>query len=157
MKRMHRTVSGIAVALSVALGAAGTAGAHPGGMGAGDCMDGQSGMKAGHMDGMHSRMDDMQGQMDRMHGQKGAMQDQMGGMHARMAEMHAMQHGPEAGGAAHTLMTPEEHSAFRQKMQSATTPEERKKLAQANRAEMEKRAIEKGVALPPAQGPLHNH
>ena len=38
-------------------------------------------------------------------------------------------------------------------MRSAKTPEERQKLAEANRAEMEKRATEKGITLPEHSGP----
>jgi len=37
--------------------------------------------------------------------------------------------------------------------QQMITPEERQKLAEANRAEMEKRAKEKGVTLPEHRGP----
>ena len=69
--------------------------------------------------------------------------------------MHRMGHGPMGGGpaAAQQLMTPEEQTAFREKMQNAKTPEERQKLAEANRAEMEKRAKEKGITLPQPHGP----
>jgi hypothetical protein len=55
--------------------------------------------------------------------------------------------------AAQQLMTPEEQRAMIEKMQSAKTPEERQKLAEANRAEMEKRAKEEGITLPQAHGP----
>jgi hypothetical protein len=67
---------------------------------------------------------------------------------------HGMQGmaGPGAMGGTQ-LMTPEEREAFVEKMRSAKTPEERQKLAEANRAEMEKRAKEKGVTLPPRRGP----
>ena len=66
-----------------------------------------------------------------------------------------MMHGPMGAGpaAAQQLMTPEEQTAFREKMQNAKTPEERQKLAEANRAEMEKRAKEKGITLPQTHGP----
>jgi Spy/CpxP family protein refolding chaperone len=72
--------------------------------------------------------------------------------------MHGMGgtgHGPMGAGptAAQQLMTPEEQTAFREKMQNAKTPEERQKLAEANRAEMEKRAKEKGITLPQPHGP----
>jgi hypothetical protein len=76
----------------------------------------------------------------------------MGGMgHGPMG----MGHGPMGAGpaAAQQLMTPEEQTAFREKMQNAKTPEERQKLAEANRAEMEKRAKEKGITLPLPHGP----
>jgi hypothetical protein len=73
------------------------------------------------------------------------------GMHAK----GGMGHGPMGGGpaAAQQLMTPEEQRAFIEKMQAAKTPEERQKLAEANRAEMQKRAKEKGITLPQPHGP----
>ena len=55
--------------------------------------------------------------------------------------------------AIQQLMTPEERSALVEKMRNAKTPDERQKLATENRAEMEKRAKEKGITLPPARGP----
>ena len=68
-----------------------------------------------------------------------------------------MGHGPMAGGpagfsAGQQLMTLEERTALQEKMRSAKTPEERHKLAEANHAEMQKRAREKGVTLPEAHG-----
>ena len=66
----------------------------------------------------------------------------MGGMRP------GMMHGGFAGGTqSQQLMTPEERSAFHEKMRNAKTPEERQKLAEANRAEIEKRAKDKGIAL----------
>lgn len=59
-------------------------------------------------------------------------------------------HGPAAG---QQLMTPEERTALIEKMRNAATPEERQKLAEANRAEMQKRAQEKGITLPEHRGP----
>lgn len=57
--------------------------------------------------------------------------------------------------AAQQLMTPEEHAALQEKMRNAATPEERFKLAQSTRAEMQKRAKEKGITLPgPAAAPV---
>jgi hypothetical protein len=50
-------------------------------------------------------------------------------------------------------MTPEERAALQEKMQNAGTPEERQKLAQATRQEMQKRAKEKGLTLPEHRGP----
>jgi len=75
-----------------------------------------------------------------------------------MEETHAMGPGMMHGGsggpmAAQQLMTPEERQAFIEKMRNAKTPEERQKLAQANHAEIEKRAKEKGITLPEAHGP----
>jgi hypothetical protein len=83
----------------------------------------------------------------------GAMGAQMkGGMHAK----GGMGHGPMGGAgpaAGQQLMTPEEQTALQEKMRNAKTPEERRKIAEANRAEIEKRAREKGVALPGRHGP----
>jgi len=71
-----------------------------------------------------------------------------GGMgHGRMAG------GPAGHAAGQQLMTPEERTALQEKMHSAKTPEERQKLAEATRAEMQKRAKEKGVTLPGHRGP----
>lgn len=82
-------------------------------------------------------------QQDRHHGM-----EQHGGKHARGGH-----EGRKAGSdgdrqATRGLMTPEERSAFREKMRTAKTPEERQQLALANRAEMQKRAAEKGITLP---------
>jgi hypothetical protein len=57
-----------------------------------------------------------------------------------------------APGFGAQLMTPEERAAFIEKMRNAT-PEERQKLIEANRAEMQKRAQEKGVTLGEGYGP----
>lgn len=78
-----------------------------------------------------------------MHGQMGGM-----GMHGQMG---GMGHGPMGGMGqgpmgGQQLMTPEERSAFQEKMRNAETPEERQKLAESQRAEMHKRATERGVA-----------
>ena len=51
------------------------------------------------------------------------------------------------------LMSPEERTALMEKMSKATTIEERQKMATANFAEMEKRAKEKGIALPAQRSP----
>ena len=48
------------------------------------------------------------------------------------------------------LSTPEERTAFREKMRSAT-PEQRPQLMAARRAEIEQRAKERGVTLPVMQ------
>jgi hypothetical protein len=55
-------------------------------------------------------------------------------------------------GGAQQLMTPAEREALHDKMRAAGTPEERQALAAATRAEMEKRAKEKGIALPEHRG-----
>jgi hypothetical protein len=84
--------------------------------------------------------------------QPGQMGGGMGqGMHGGM--QHGMKGGHEGRGTGNQLMTPEERAAFREKMRSATTPEERQQIAQANRAEMQKRAQEKGITLPEHRGP----
>lgn len=75
-----------------------------------------------------------------------------GGMAGRGPGM-MMQGGFAGPAAAQQLMTPEERQALIEKMQNAKTPEERQKLAEANRAEMEKRAKEKGITLPQPHGP----
>jgi hypothetical protein len=59
--------------------------------------------------------------------------------------MHGGLAGPMAG---EQLMTPKERTALQEKMRNAKTPEERQKLAEANLAKMQKRAKEKGIALP---------
>src|SRR6266545_2940828 len=77
--------------------------------------------------------------------------------------MGSMQHGM-SGGTSHGamrgeagpmagLMTPEERTALQEKMRNAKTPEERKKLAEAAHAEMQKRAKDKGATLPEHRGP----
>lgn len=85
------------------------------------------------------------------------------GMHGPMAgtqhgQMGGMGHDPKSGMGhgpmgAQQLLTPEERSAFQEKMRDAKTPEERQKLVEANRAQMEKRAREKGITLPQPHGP----
>jgi hypothetical protein len=77
------------------------------------------------------------------------------GPHGKMGGMHhgAMGHGSAGMGAAQSLMTSEERTALHEKMRNAQTPEERQKLAQATREEMQKRAKEKGITLPQHRGP----
>jgi hypothetical protein len=64
-----------------------------------------------------------------------------------------MQQGTQGPAAAQQLMTPEERTATMEKMRAATTPEERQQIATATRAEMQKRAAEKGITLPEQHGP----
>jgi hypothetical protein len=97
----------------------------------------QPGQMGGGM-GMHAK-GDMQ------HGAQGGMGH---------AAMSAEGHGPAA---AQQLMTPEERQALREKMHNAATPEERQKLAETTRAEMQKRAKEKGITLPQHSGPAQTH
>jgi hypothetical protein len=82
-----------------------------------------------------------------------------GGMgHGMMGGMGhgAMRHGGTGPQAAQQLMTPEERTALMEKMHNAKTPEERQQIAAANRAEMQKRAQEKGVTSPEHRG-MHGH
>lgn len=85
------------------------------------------------------------------HGEAGMPHGGMGGM-----QHGAMGQGATGMGAGHPLMTPEEHTALREKMHNAT-PEERQKLAQSTRDEMHQRAREKGITLPQHGGPAHTH
>lgn len=83
----------------------------------------------------------------------------MGGMHHGMRGAmgpRGMGGGPagQMGGAQ--LMTPEERQALGEKMRNAATPEERRAIADATRAEMEKRAQERGITLPERRGPHGN-
>jgi hypothetical protein len=80
-------------------------------------------------------------------GMGAGMDPQMkGAMHAK----GGMGHGPMG---QQQLLTPEERSAFQEKMRNAKTPEERQKIAEANHAEIEKRAKDKGITLPEPHGP----
>jgi len=83
----------------------------------------------------------------------GGMGPQMkGGMQGGMGP-GAMGRGAAGPQAAQQLMTPEERTAIRDKMRNAATPEERQKLSEANHAEMQQRAKEKGITLPEPRGP----
>lgn len=65
--------------------------------------------------------------------------------------------GSDRHAAVRELMTEQERQAMKDKMRAAKSPEERQQLMAANRAEMEKRAKEKGITLPaPRSGP-HGH
>jgi Spy/CpxP family protein refolding chaperone len=75
------------------------------------------------------------------------------GAAAAFAHPGQMGAGPAGQMGGHQLMTTEEQAAFREKMQNAKTPDERQKLAEANRTEMQKRAKEKGITLPEPHGP----
>lgn len=126
-------LSKITTAVALALGIAATAAyAHEG--------PGRGSMERGAQQGRHHGM------------------EQHGGRHAR-----GKHEGRKAGRdgdrrAARGLMTPEERTAFREKMRAAKTPEERQQLALANRTEMQKRAAEKGITLPEhREGRGHGH
>ena len=127
MKRSHQIAGAVALALGLAV--AGGVYAHQGQMGSAT----EHGMQGGPM----------------QHGMQGGPMQH--GMHGGM--QHGAQGGHEGRGAMGQLMTAEERQAFREKMRSAKTPEERRQIAQANRAELEKRAQEKGITLPEHRGP----
>ena len=92
--------------------------------------------------GAYAQQGQMGGGMDQ--GMQGGMQHGMQG---------GMNHGGQVGRMSENpLMTPEERTAFQDKMRSAKTPEERRQLALANRTEMQKRAQEKGITLPEHRG-----
>jgi hypothetical protein len=133
----------IAAAVALSLGLAAAVHANPMGnnMGHGAQQGGNHQGMQGHagqnrMEGMnHGRMQGMK------HGESHAGHGKAEGRGQRSAE----------GGQS--LMTPEERTALRDKMRNAKTPEERQQIALANRAEMEKRAAEKGITLPEQRGP----
>lgn len=129
------TLNKIATAVALSLGLAATAHAHPMGGNMGQ------GMGPGTQQGQHQGMQAMNhgGQHGSKHAQRGEGCDSAKG-----------QHGAQTG---QSLITPEERTAFRDKMRSAKTPEERQQIAMANRTEMEKRAAEKGITLPEHRGP----
>lgn len=84
-----------------------------------------------------------------------AQPGQMGGgtgPQARGSMQDCMRGGARMGGPVHQLMTPEERQALREKMRNAATPEERRQIAEATRAELQKRAQEKGITLPEHHG-----
>lgn len=151
MKNAYKVAAGVAAALSLGLAAA--AFAHPGHMGGG--WGGGPGWGGGAGNGMRGGMGMGQGMM--MHGGGGmgpGMRGDMGpGMRGGAGPGAMMRGGPAGGGIGQQLMTPEERTAMWDKMRSAKTPEERQQLALANRAEMEKRAKDKGITLPQGYGP----
>jgi hypothetical protein len=149
MKRTHTIVSGIAVAVGLALGSA-IATAHPGQMGAGMGQGTQGGMQHGAQAG--------QGHGGMQHGMKGGMQRGAQASQGHGGMKGGMGHGARGQGgagpqAAQQLMTPEERAALREKMRNAATPEERQQIASATRTEMQKRAQERGITLPEHRGP----
>ena len=67
-------------------------------------------------------------------------------------------HGPMTGQNSdmkimRELMTPAERLSMMDKMIDAKTPEERQAVMTENHSEMEKRAKNKGITLPPGNGP----
>lgn len=80
--------------------------------------------------------------------------------HRALMQKRAAEQGIELRGGAgeprlygSQLMTPAERQAYIDKMRSAKTPEERLKLRDEHRAEMQKRAKEKGITLSEPRGP----
>lgn len=61
--------------------------------------------------------------------------------------------GAAGQGVGQQLTTPEERSALIEKMRNAATLEERVKIAEEHRAEVDRRAREKGITLPAHRGP----
>ena len=127
MKQSHKFAAGIIASLGLGIAVA-AAYAQPGQMGGGMGPHAQGGMQHGAMAGMQ-------------HGAKG------GTGHGPMGA------GAAGHGAGQQLMTPEERTAVQEKMRNAATPEERQKIAEATRTEMQKRAQEKGITLPEHRGP----
>jgi len=125
MKPTYKFAAGVIASLGLGIAVA-TAYANPGQMGGGT-EHGKGGMQHGAKGGMQ-------------HGAQGGMQ------HGRMG-------GGAEHGAGQQLMSPEERTALQEKMRNAKTPEERQQIAAANRAEMQKRATEKGITLPEGRGP----
>lgn len=123
-------LSKIATAVALSLGIATVALAQPG-EGRGMNHDAGQGQHQGMQGGMgHGQMQGMK--HGEGHGKRGEAKD----------------HGEHGSKARQSLMTPEERTAMREKMRNAKTPEERQQIALANRAEMQKRAAEKGITLP---------
>jgi hypothetical protein len=58
----------------------------------------------------------------------------------------------QGAGPVSQLFTTEERTAFQEQMRSAATPEQRYALMEAHRAEIQKRAAEKGITLPDHPG-----
>jgi hypothetical protein len=143
MKQSYKFAAGVIASLGLGLAIA-TAYAQSGQMGGGMGHEMKGGMQHGATGGtQHGATGGTQ------HGAKGGMQHGTKG---------GMQHGGMGGaghGAGQQLMTPEERTAVQEKMRSASTPEERQQIAAANRAEMQKRAQEKGVTLHEGRGPRH--
>jgi|LNFM01.1.fsa_nt_gb hypothetical protein len=142
------TLNKVSAAIVLSLGLAATASAHPMGGNAGQGM----GPGAGH-GGQHQGM---QGGMGHGMGHGGMNHGMGGGMkHGAAQGGHGDAHGqgPRGPQTGQSLLTPEERTALRDRMRNAKSPEERQQIALANRAEMEKRAADKGIALPEHRGP----
>ena len=88
-----------------------------------------------------------------VHAQQGPMGGGMGPgmMQGQMMQAESMGKHPHMK-AMRELMAPEERLSMMDKMMDAKTPEERRSIMNADRAEMEKRAKEKGITLPSGHG-----
>ena len=86
----------------------------------------------------------VRGQHGRHHGEHGKHAGRKGGDAMSQADRQARR------AAMDKLTTPEERTAFRESMRSAT-PEQRPQLMAARRAEIEQRAKDRGVTLPVMQ------
>ena len=138
------TINTIATAIAFSFGIAAAAHAHPG-----EGMQNGPGAQSGQHPGMQGK--GMQG----MHGMQGGMaHGQMQGMGPGAARGTPNAQGPRGPQAGQTLKTPEEQASMHEKMQNAKTPEERREIAMANRAEMEKRAADQGITHQ-HRGPRH--
>jgi hypothetical protein len=134
MNSTRKWIISIGTTLSLGLAAAAVS-AHPGQMGGSM----QHGMRGGEQHSMHGGMG---------HGMRGAQHGQHEGK-----SPHGARQGENRPQGGQSLMTPEERTAMREKMRAAKTPEERQQIAAANRAEIEKRAKERGITLPEHRGP----
>lgn len=135
------TLSKIATTVAVSLGLAAIAAAHP--------MEESRGQHA-HQSHQHG----MQGGMGHGHAQAMQRGTDVGAQHGpRHGMTGGMQPRTQASELAEQLMTTDERSALQEKMRAAKTPEERQQIAAATRTEMQKRAAEKGIALPDRAGP----
>ena len=139
MKRKHTLATGIALSLS--LGIATAVLAQPGEKGTSEGQHAH-GM---HHGGMRTGMEHGTGEGPHAHG--GTHHGTKGG-----SEHRGMQGHEQGSGHGPQLMTPEERTAFHEKMHNAT-PEERQKLVQTMRSEMHKRAQERGMAPHQRRGP----
>ena len=139
MKQSHKFAAGVIASLGLGIAVA-TAYAHPGQMG-------------GEM-GAQSKGEMEHGKGGMQHGQGGMQHGTKSMQHGKGGEQHGARHGQDSSrGHGAGLMTPEERTALREKMRNAKTPEERQQIATATRAEMQKRAQEKGITLPEGRGP----
>ena len=136
MRKTYKIAAGVVASLGLGFAVA-TAYASPGQMGAG-MEHGKGGMHHGMTEGM----------------QHGAKEGKAHGKGGEQRGAHRGQDSARDHGAGHGagLMTPEERTALREKMRNAT-PEERQQIAAATRAEMQKRAQEKGATLREGRGP----